>query len=64
MDSLREVGVDVPVIVGGIIPEGDVEPLKAAGVAAVYTPKDFDLTKIMRDIAALVAERSGAEAAI
>src|SRR5207302_2375667 len=38
MESLREVGVDVPVIVGGIIPEGDVEPLKAAGVTAAYTP--------------------------
>jgi (2R)-ethylmalonyl-CoA mutase len=47
------------VIVGGIIPEADVEPLKAAGVAAVYTPKDFDITKIMRDVVALVADRNG-----
>jgi (2R)-ethylmalonyl-CoA mutase len=59
MEALRERGVDVPVIVGGIIPEADVEPLKAAGVAAVYTPKDFDITKIMRDVVALVAERNG-----
>jgi ethylmalonyl-CoA mutase len=47
------------VVVGGIIPEADVEPLKAAGVAAVYTPKDFDITKIMRDVVTLVAERNG-----
>ena len=45
----------MPVVVGGIIPEADVAPLKAAGVAAVYTPKDFDITRIMRDIVALVA---------
>jgi (2R)-ethylmalonyl-CoA mutase len=63
LDALRERGVDAPVVVGGIIPEADVEPLRAAGVAAVYTPKDFDLTRIMRDIVALVAERHGVEAA-
>jgi (2R)-ethylmalonyl-CoA mutase len=62
MDALRDVGVDVPVVVGGIIPEADVEPLKACGVAAVYTPKDFELTRIMRDIVALVAERNGVAA--
>jgi (2R)-ethylmalonyl-CoA mutase len=64
MEALRDAGVDVPVVVGGIIPEADVEPLKAAGVAAVYTPKDFELTRIMRDIVGLVASRSGAEAAL
>src|SRR4051794_21077563 len=64
MDALREAGVDVPVVVGGIIPEVDVEPLKAAGVAAVYTPKDFELTRIMRAIVALVAERSQATTSI
>ena len=63
VDGLREAGVDAPVIVGGIIPEADVAPLKAAGVAAVYTPKDFDLTRIMHDIVALVAERNGVTAA-
>jgi (2R)-ethylmalonyl-CoA mutase len=57
--ALKERGVDVPVVVGGIIPEADVEPLKVAGVAAVYTPKDFDITKIMSDVVALVAERNG-----
>ena len=60
VQTLRDRGVEAPVVVGGIIPEADVEPLKAAGVAAVYTPKDFDLTQIMRDIVALVAERHGA----
>jgi (2R)-ethylmalonyl-CoA mutase len=61
--GLEEAGVDAPVVVGGIIPEADVAPLKAAGVAAVYTPKDFDLTRIMRDIVALVAERNDVAAA-
>jgi (2R)-ethylmalonyl-CoA mutase len=48
---------DIPVVVGGIIPEADVAELKAVGVAAVYTPKDFELNRIMRDIVALVAAR-------
>ena len=63
LEALRDRGVDAPVVVGGIIPEADVEPLRAAGVAAVYTPKDFDLTRIMRDVVALVAERHGVKAA-
>jgi (2R)-ethylmalonyl-CoA mutase len=50
-------GADIPVVVGGIIPEADVPALKAAGVAAVYTPKDFELNRIMHEITALVAER-------
>jgi (2R)-ethylmalonyl-CoA mutase len=58
IDALREAGVDAPVVVGGIIPEQDVAPLEEAGVAAVYTPKDFDITRIMRDIVALVATRA------
>jgi (2R)-ethylmalonyl-CoA mutase len=60
IEALRESDVDVPVVVGGIIPDQDVEPLRAAGVAAVYTPKDFDITRIVRDIVGLVGERSGA----
>ena len=52
--ALRDAGVTAPVIVGGIIPDADVAPLKAAGVAAVYTPKDFDISRIMRDIVALL----------
>jgi (2R)-ethylmalonyl-CoA mutase len=63
LDALREAGVTAPVVVGGIIPEQDVAPLKAAGVAAVYTPKDFDLTQIMADIVELVGERNAAVAA-
>jgi (2R)-ethylmalonyl-CoA mutase len=64
MEALRAAGgEDIPVVVGGIIPEADVEPLKAAGVAAVYTPKDFELTRILGDIVALVAERNGVSAA-
>jgi (2R)-ethylmalonyl-CoA mutase len=62
IDALREAGSDAPVIVGGIIPEADVGPLKEAGVAAVYTPKDFDINKIMGDIVALVAEKNGVTA--
>jgi (2R)-ethylmalonyl-CoA mutase len=57
--QLREAGVDVPVVAGGIIPEADHEPLKAAGVARIYTPKDYDLTQIMRDMAELIAEHAG-----
>ncbi|MBK9180105.1 MAG: protein meaA [Acidimicrobiales bacterium] len=53
---LRAEGVDAPVVVGGIIPEGDRPRLADVGVAAVYTPKDFQLTRIMSDIADL-AER-------
>src|SRR5271167_1171621 len=58
--ALHDAGVNAPVIVGGIIPDADVAPLKQAGVAAVYTPKDFDITRIMRDIVKLVG--AGAEA--
>jgi (2R)-ethylmalonyl-CoA mutase len=53
----------IPLVCGGIIPAADVEPLKAAGVAAVYTPKDFDIPTILRDVVALVAERNGVAAA-
>jgi (2R)-ethylmalonyl-CoA mutase len=60
IDALREAGVDAPVVVGGIIPEQDVASLREAGVAAVYTPKDFDITRIMRDILALL-DSSGAQ---
>jgi (2R)-ethylmalonyl-CoA mutase len=55
---LREDGVDAPVVVGGIIPAADAETLRDAGVARVYTPKDFDLNRIMGEIADLLAERA------
>ncbi len=54
---LRAAGVEAPVVVGGIIPEQDVAALKAAGVAAVFTPKDFELTRIMAEVVDLVAGR-------
>jgi len=51
--QLRKLKVGAPVVVGGIIPESDQAKLKKAGVSAVYTPKDFDIARIMRDIAEL-----------
>jgi (2R)-ethylmalonyl-CoA mutase len=56
MQALHDAGVSVPVVVGGIIPERDVAPLKEAGIAAVYTPKDFDITRVMREVVELVAQ--------
>jgi ethylmalonyl-CoA mutase len=51
MAHLAAYGVEIPVIVGGILPEDDQATLLAAGVAAVYTPKDYDISRIMREIA-------------
>jgi (2R)-ethylmalonyl-CoA mutase len=60
IEALRAAGAgDVPVVVGGIIPDQDVPELEAAGVSAVYTPKDYDLNRIMGEIVALVADRNG-----
>jgi len=60
LEGLREAGLeDLPVIVGGIIPEDDAVKLKAAGVKHVYTPRDFDLTRIMSEIVETVAENAG-----
>jgi (2R)-ethylmalonyl-CoA mutase len=61
--ELEEAGSDVPVVVGGIIPKADEEALLAAGVARVYTPKDFQVNRIMGDIVELVAQRHGVAAA-
>ena len=58
---LRKAGLDVPVVVGGIIPEADAERLRAEGVAAVYTPKDFELDHIMGDLIELVNRQHAAE---
>ena len=55
LDRMRSAGLaDIPLIVGGIIPEDDATALRASGVAAVYTPKDFELNRIMQDIVHLV----------
>lgn len=51
--ALRANGVEAPVVVGGIIPESDRARLLADGIAAVYTPKDFDVATIMREVAEL-----------
>ena len=63
LEQLRAAGVDVPVVVGGIIPKADEDEMLAAGVARVYTPKDFEVSRIMGDIVDLVAERQSAAAA-
>jgi (2R)-ethylmalonyl-CoA mutase len=63
LSELRDAGADVPVVVGGIIPEADAAKLREAGVARVYTPKDFEISRIMGDIVDLVAERNGLAAA-
>ena len=57
---LKQAGIDdVPVVVGGIIPPEDAEELEQAGVAAVYTPKDFELNRIMSDLVRIVESRAG-----
>ena len=56
---LAALGVDIPVVVGGIIPEPDQVRLATMGVARVYTPKDYELGRIMRDIAELAAAHRG-----
>jgi ethylmalonyl-CoA mutase len=60
--ELEEAGADVPVVVGGIIPPADEAALREAGVARVYTPKDFQVSRIMGDIVDVVAEHHGVAA--
>ncbi|MBY8976138.1 protein meaA [Rhodobacteraceae bacterium NNCM2] len=55
MSRMQAAGIgDVPLVVGGIIPDEDAAKLRAEGVARVYTPKDFELNRIMADIVTLV----------
>ena len=54
VEQCRALGVTAPIVVGGIIPEEDRAVLAEAGVAAVYTPKDFDLVRIMDEFVSLV----------
>jgi (2R)-ethylmalonyl-CoA mutase len=57
LDGLREAGAgDVPVVVGGIIPDADAARLRELGVARIFTPKDYELTDIMREIVQVVRE--------
>lgn len=63
MERLRAAGIDdIPVVVGGIIPEEDAASLRAMGVAAVYTPKNFQLTDIMKEVVEIVGSRAEAAA--
>jgi (2R)-ethylmalonyl-CoA mutase len=60
LKGLAEAGLDdVPVVVGGIVPDADARRLLAMGVAAVYTPKDFGITAIMRDIVGIIRRQAG-----
>jgi (2R)-ethylmalonyl-CoA mutase len=59
MKALAAVGVSVPVVVGGIIPAADAEELRRSGVAALYTPKDFEVSRIMSELADLVSRDRG-----
>jgi (2R)-ethylmalonyl-CoA mutase len=62
LDGLREAGLsEVPVVVGGIIPESDGRRLRELGVAAVYTPKDFGMTEIMGGIVDVIRKANGLE---
>jgi len=56
LDRLRAAGLDVPVVVGGIIPPDDAKLLRDKGVAAVFTPKDFDFGRIMTELVTLAEE--------
>ena len=61
VSRMKEAGLDdVPVVVGGIIPPQDASALKNAGVAEVYTPKDFELNRIMSDLCRIVEGSSDA----
>jgi (2R)-ethylmalonyl-CoA mutase len=63
VDRLKDAGLsDVPVVVGGIIPPEDAEMLEKSGVAAVYTPKDFELNRIMSDVTSIVDRANGGNA--
>ncbi|HEY4982759.1 MAG TPA: protein meaA, partial [Pseudolabrys sp.] len=56
---MKAAGLDVPLVVGGIIPPEDAQALEQAGVAAVYTPKDFELNRIMADVVRIVERANG-----
>ncbi len=55
---MKKEGLDIPVVVGGIIPPEDAAELEKAGVAAVYTPKDFELNRIMGDLVRIVERKN------
>ncbi|HEY1310562.1 MAG TPA: protein meaA [Pseudolabrys sp.] len=57
---MKVAGMTMPLVVGGIIPPEDAEALEKSGVAAVYTPKDFELNRIMSDVVRIVERANGA----
>ena len=63
MEKLRGEGLNIPVVVGGIIPPEDEALLKKSGVAAVFTPKDYELNRILTDIVKIVERSAGKNAA-
>jgi (2R)-ethylmalonyl-CoA mutase len=63
MEKLRGEGLNVPVVVGGIIPPEDAALLKKAGVAAVFTPKDYEVNRILSDLVKIVETAAGKNAA-
>jgi ethylmalonyl-CoA mutase len=65
LEGMRRAGVgEVPVIVGGIIPDTDAKALRALGVAAVFTPKDFGLTEIMGRFVEVIRDSRGLSAGV
>jgi len=62
LEQLAAAGVEAPVVVGGIIPESDQAALMTMGVTAIYTPKDFELVRMMADMVEIVAKRRRAAA--
>ena len=63
MEKLRSEGLNVPVVVGGIIPPEDEALLKKSGVAAVFTPKDYEVNRILTDLVKIVEQAAGKNAA-
>jgi (2R)-ethylmalonyl-CoA mutase len=63
MEKLRGEGLNVPVVVGGIIPPEDEALLKKSGVAAVFTPKDYEVNRILTDLVKIVEQAAGKNAA-
>ncbi len=58
MARLKAAGLEIPVIIGGIIPEADTKNLYRLGISRVYTPKDFDLNRIISDVISLTENRN------
>jgi (2R)-ethylmalonyl-CoA mutase len=57
---MKQAGMTMPLVVGGIIPPEDAAALEKSGVAAVYTPKDFELNRIMADVVRIVERANNA----